>query len=203
MNQQTILFLVEKYNALHNKTPATCLKYHYQNNGVNVNVYFDAYDPRSLSLCLILACAREDGTQRSDYYFTPLNIRGTSIETRFLPSIPFSILKKILINSTLENFYETMETHIVSDSPRRINYPEDTFFTNTLQYQKTEYLPFLSHLRKRKMPEDTLDKLNASTDIPVSILRAIQRQGFTLVRTPDPAKRKTLTLILNNYNIQL
>ena len=35
------------------------------------------------------------------------------------------------------------------------------------------------------------------------ILRKIQQEGYTLVRTPDPEKRKELTLILKQIGIKL
>ena len=40
-------------------------------------------------------------------------------------------------------------------------------------------------------------------DITFDILRKIQQEGYTLVRTPDPEKRKELTLILKQIGIKL
>ena len=53
------------------------------------------------------------------------------------------------------------------------------------------------------MSDDALYKLNARADITFDILRKIQQEGYTLVRTPDPEKRKELTLILKQIGIKL
>ena len=53
------------------------------------------------------------------------------------------------------------------------------------------------------MSDDTLYKLNARADITFDILRKIQQEGYTLVRTLDPEKRKELTLILKQIGIKL
>lgn len=38
--------LVTLYQAIPKKTKAVCLKYRYLYNGVNVNIYFDAFDKK-------------------------------------------------------------------------------------------------------------------------------------------------------------
>ena len=53
------------------------------------------------------------------------------------------------------------------------------------------------------MTDDTLYKLNARADITLETLQKIQDEGYTLVRTADPEKRKELTLILQNIDIEL
>lgn len=83
-------------------------------------------------------------------------------------------------------------------------YNEDTYFVNTIKYAKSKLdLPFWWYLRKVPMSDDTLYKLNARADITFDILRKIQQEGYTLVRTPDPEKRKELTLILKQIGIKL
>lgn len=49
MKERTRIYLIERYNKILRKTTATCLKYYYICNGVNVNVYFDAYDKYSVA----------------------------------------------------------------------------------------------------------------------------------------------------------
>ena len=53
------------------------------------------------------------------------------------------------------------------------------------------------------MTKDTLYKLNARADITFDILRKIQQEGYTLVRTSDPEKRNELTIILDRVGIKL
>lgn len=60
-----------------------------------------------------------------------------------------------------------------------------------------------SALEDQEMSDDALYKLNARADITFDILRKIQQEGYTLVRTPDPEKRKELTLILKQIGIKL
>jgi len=202
MDEHTIRHLIGKYESLNNKTPTTCIKYHYAENGVDVNLYFDAYDRKSLSLSLILTCKDEYNNKRI-YYFTTINIRGTSLETKYLPKIQSLILDKITVGNTLDSFYQNMEKFILINNPRVINYSTDTIFTNTLKYQNPDELPFWQHLRKTKMTESTLNKLKARADISINTLRELQKKGFTLVRTADPMKRSELRIILNGSVIDL
>ena len=97
-----------------------------------------------------------------------------------------------------------MEKHLLEDKPYFNYYNEDTYFVNTIKYAKSKLdLPFWWYLRKVPMSDDTLYKLNARADITFDILRKIQQEGYTLVRTPDPEKRKELTLILKQIGIKL
>ena len=173
------------------------MKFHYLYNTVNVNVYFDAYDTKSVTLSIVLAVEKK-------YYYTSLNILNTGMETEYLSKIPSQILEKILVDNHLNVFYEDMESHLLNDKPYVNYYNEDTYFVNTIKYTKSKLdLPFWWYLRKIPMTDETLYKLNARADVSLDILRKIQKKGFTLVRTADPSKRKELTLILRQENIEL
>ena len=174
MKESTKLYLVNRYNRIPRKTKATCLKYHYLYNNVNVNVYFDAFETKSVALSIVLAADKK-------YYYTSLNI-----------------LKH------LDNFYENMEKHLLEDNPYVNYYNKDTYFVNTIKYAKSKLdLPFWWCLRKVPMSDDTLKKLNVRADITLETLQKIQHEGYTLVRTADPEKRKELTLILQQVGIEL
>lgn len=197
MKESTKDHLVNIYNKIPEKTKATCLKFYYQYNNVNVNVYFDAFDSQSVSLSIVLAAEK-------NYYYTPLNILNTGIITEYLSEIPPLILKKILVDNHLGDFYKNMEKHLLEDKPYFNYYNEDTYFVNTIKYAQNKLdLPFWWHLRKVPMTDDTLYKLNARADITFDILRKIQQEGYTLVRTSDPEKRKELTIILDHIGIKL
>ena len=87
MEKSTRTYLVNKYNRISQKTSATCLKYHYVYNTIHVNIYFDAWDRKSVSLSIVLA-----STEAKKYYYTPLNILNSTMRTEYLPKIPSQIL---------------------------------------------------------------------------------------------------------------
>ena len=197
MKIQTKEKLVSLYQAIPRKTQATCLKYYYTYKGVHVNIYFDAFDKISLSFCIILAVDKK-------FYFTPLNILKEGMDTEYLPKIPIEILHRILVDNKLDDFYKHMEDYILQNTPYTNYYSKDTIFTKTTAYQQGEIdLPFWQGVRKVRMTDETLIKLSHRADISTKLLRKIQRNGLTLVRTAKPERRRDLTLLLNEYNINL
>ncbi|GAA0084743.1 hypothetical protein UT300007_11820 [Clostridium sp. CTA-7] len=190
-------YLFNKYDELEYKKKLTSLKFYYKYNGVNINLYFDAYDVDSLSFSVILSY---DG----EYYFTSLNIMNNTIKTEYLVDIPSKMLGKILVNNKLEHFYFKMEEYILNNEPIKINYEKDKLFVNTIKYKKKGTdLPFWHHIRKVRMTDTTLNELSEHGDISRNILIQIQNQNLTLVRTGDPRKRNNLTMILGQYDIKL
>ena len=197
MKESTKVYLMNTYNSIPKKTKATCLKFYYQYNNVNVNVYFDAFDNQSVALSIVLVADKK-------YYYTPLNILNTGMTTEYLNKIPSQILEKILVENHLNDFYENIEKHLLEDKPYVNYYNRDKYFVNTIKYAKSKLdLPFWWYLRKIPMTDDTLYKLNARADITLETLQKIQHEGYTLVRTADPEKRKELTLMLQQIGIEL
>ncbi|HBG1231096.1 TPA: hypothetical protein KPG58_000976 [Clostridioides difficile] len=196
MKESVKNFLIEKYNELNHKASYTCLKYHYKYNSVNVNLYFDAYDLDSLSLYLILIYEKE-------YYYTPLNISDSNVKKEYLKKIPQKILERILVNNHLTEFYENMEEHILKNKYIVNSYLKDIIFVNTMKYIKKDSidLPFWDHIRRTRMQDTTLKKLMARTDISYEVLKAIQDNNSTLVRTDKISRRKKLTVILGEKDI--
>lgn len=189
--------LVALYQAIPKKTKAVCLKYHYIYNGVNVNIYFDAFDMKSLSFNIILVADKK-------FYLTPLNILKEGMDTEYLSDIPIEILRRILVDNTLGDFYRSMETHILQSSPYTNYYSKDTIFKNTVAFNKRNIdLPFWQGIKRVRMSDKTLVKLSHRADIPYDVLCEIQRNNLTLVRAADPERRRDLTLILNEQNINL
>ena len=196
MRQEVRDYLIEEYNNLEFRRQFTAIKYRFRYNNVDVNIYFDAYDDKAPSMSMILAYDRT-------YYYTSLNINNTEVQTEYLEKIPFAILNQILDeNYQLNSFFAEIEKHILENNKIVINYEKDTCFINTMKYSRSrEDLPFLQSLRKVKMPDDTLERLSETMGIDREILKKIQSEGFTIVRTDDIKKRKHLTAIIKNTDI--
>lgn len=189
--------LLDDYSQLKFKGNGTCVKYRYDYNGVTVNLYFDAFDLDSTSLTMILSTEKQ-------FYFTTLNSMNTRIRKEYLPKLPPVFLDKILVNNELDEFYKHMENKILEITPIPVSYKKDTIFINTTKFQKGDIdLPFWWHLRKAHMSDDTLESLSERADISRETLLKIQKQGFTLVRTDDIDKRRSLTIILGEHGISL
>jgi len=189
--------LLNDYSKLHFKGKGTCIKYRYDYNGVTVNLYFDAFDPDSNTLTMILSTAKQ-------FYFTTLNSMNTHIRKEYLPKLSPIFLNKLLVNNELDEFYTNMENKILEITPIPLSYKKDTIFINTTKFQKGDIdLPFWWYLRKVPMSDDTLEALSERADISRETLLKIQEQGFTLVRTDDINKRRNLTLILDEHGITL
>lgn len=97
MQESTKLFLINQYKRTCVPAKNSCLKYYYQFHNVHVNVYFDAFEEKSVSLSMILSA-------NGKYYYTPLNILNTGTSTQYLKKIPFQILEKILVDEHLTCF---------------------------------------------------------------------------------------------------
>lgn len=188
--------LIVEYDNLKFKKKYTALKYHFKYNNVDVNIFFDNYDISAPSMIMILAYNRK-------YYYTSLNIKNVAIRTEYLEAIPLDILKQLLDeNNHLDSFFKSVETHILSSDIYVINYEKDIFFANTMKYSRQRNdLPFLYSLRKTKMTNETLERLSETTGIDRAVLKKIQSEGFTIVRTDDVNKRKSLTAIIGNLTI--
>lgn len=185
------------YQNLSFKKKETCLKYFYKFNNVNVNVFFDAYDENSMTFSIILAYEK-------NYYFTPLNITNNKIRKEYLTQIPIQILSNILVENHLDDFFYSMEEHILTSNPVINFYNNEKIFVNTIAFNKKNIdLPFWHFIRRTRMTDDTLEELSERADISRHILKKIQNNGMTLVRTGDPRKRKKLTIILNEEGLEL
>ncbi len=200
MRLETKLKLLEKYNNLSNPINTTAIKYYFVYNGVNVNIYFDAYDSYNLSLSLVLALDKE-------YYYTSLNIDNNDIKVEYLENIPNNILIRILDeNNSLLMFFDNVEKHIMNTDSIIINYNSDKdIFARTLKYNNKERkdLPFIKTKKRANMTDKTFNNLRSTMGISIEALNAIRNQNMTLVRTSDPAKRKNITIILEELNIHL
>lgn len=198
MRQEVRDYLIVEYNKLELKSRFTALKFHFKHKNVNVNIYFDAYDDRVPSMCMILAYERK-------YYYTSLNIRNTGVQVEYLEKIPSVILKQIVDESNhLNAFFADIEDHILNDDKIVINYKRDVYFINTMKYSRLRKdLPFIHFLKKVKMGKNTLKQLSQTLGVEIEILKKIQSAGFTIVRTEDINKRKSLTAIIENCEISI
>lgn len=190
--------LENEYNELKFKSSTTAIKYHYTYNGINVNLYFDEYDKLNPSLSMVLAYEKK-------YYYTSLNVKDTNVTKEYLEKIPSCILERILnLDNKLDDFFNSIDEHILNYNYIVINYTKDTYFTNTMKFNRNRSdLPFLHTIRKVRMSDETLCKLYETMGIDRQTLIKIQAENLTLVRTDDPAKRKSLTAILEGIAIEI
>lgn len=200
MKESTRNRLIELYKGMIITDKSSCLLFRYQYNPadpVRVNLYFDAYDNKSTTSTLILIC-------NNHYYFKPLNILNTLNDVEYLEDIPSDILDRLLDEEdSLKSFFEKMETVLETKCPRATNY-DDTIFQNTKNWNRNDDdLPFWLTIRHTRMSDRTLKLLSEQADISTELLYEIQRRGFTLVRTDDYKKRKTLTFLLKKFKITL
>lgn len=197
MQRGVKITLIENYNKLSTKNEKTAIKYRFQYNGVYVNLYFDNYDVENPCLCMIL-------NYEKYYYYTSLNVNRPEVEKEYLIGIPSHILDKILNENKLDNFFEGIKKHILSSNFRTICYDNDKTFINTLKYNKNEdALPFLHYLKKIRMSDKNLYLLSKTMGLDENILIKIQLEGFTIVRTANPNKRKKLTALMQEKKIEI
>lgn len=188
--------LIANYKSLRYKNEKTAIKYHFQYNKVEVNLYFDNYDEDFPCFSMILKYEK-------DYYYTSLNIHRPEIEKEYLEGIQNSILERILDkNNQLDVFFGDVKNRIMNDKFFPIYYNNDTFFTNTLKNIKNDdEKPFLHHFRRRKMTNHTLELLARTSSIDKSILKKLQAEGFTIIRTADPNKRRSLNFEMERIRL--
>ena len=196
MNKLVQEKMLNDYSQLKFKGRGTCVKYRYDYNCVIVNLYFDAFDSDSYNLTMILSCEKQ-------FYFTTLNVMNTRIRKEYLPELPPVFFKHILVNNELDTFFEHIEEKILKITPIPVSYKKDIIFSQTIKKQEKINLPFLWHLRKAHMPDDTLERLHERANISRGVLLSIQKKGFTLVRTDDIEKRRSLKLILEEHGISI
>ena len=171
--------LLNDYSQLGFKGKSTCVKYRYDYNGVTVNLYFDAFDPDSNTLTMILSTEKQ-------FYFTTLNSMNTRIRKEYLPKLPSVFLNKILVNNELDEFYKHMENKILEIVPVPVSYKKDTIFINTTKFQKGDIdLPFWWYLRKVPMSDDTLNALSERADISRETLLEIQKAMLDFAEKSD------------------
>ena len=175
-----------------------CIKYSFDYKTVNVNLYFDMFDSKIKTLNLVLRYEK-------NYYFTTLNFSNIEIPTQYLRDVPPDILTKILDdNNSLASFFLCINEHVEINNPSIAKYTKDYTFLNALKHNKSEEnKPFLHHLRRTKMTEETFSLLRETMDIPASILNLINSNGITLVRTDKIEFRKEITAIMNEHGFKI
>lgn len=199
MSQSILNILRKKYQKHYrnNNNSQNCIKLHYQYNCINVNLYFDAYDINLPAAFMIL-------TDKKLYYITSLNVNHLEEKNQYIDEIPNQLLEKIKDkNNKLATFYDDMRKHIRNDEFRNTTY-NDIIFKNTVKYNKhEENNPFFYHLREVHMTSKQFNKLFSNLNISKETLIKVQKEGFTIVTTSDPSKRKDFYEELKNKGIQL
>ena len=138
--------MLNDYSKLTYKKETVCVKYRYEYKDVMVNLYFDAFDPKSYTLTMIMNTEKQ-------FYFTTLNIMNTRIRKEYLPKLSPVFLNKILVANELDDFYEHMEERILTIEPVIANYKKDkiNLILDTDTYNECDDQFALSYLIKSKM----------------------------------------------------
>ena len=206
MSEEVKACLEDRYSKLNkkdrNKYTAIKYQYNYKNSsktcGVDVALYFDAYDRHNPNLIMVL--------KASEYnYFTSLNVNGIQNHNQYLPNIPCDLLKQVKKDGVLKDFYDVMKSTILNQETKydSINYQDD----KNLNEAKKKFKcgdgceMFFHTLRKSKMSDEMYRLLKTNTCISQSIIDAIRKAGFTVVRTNDITKRKDIISGLKSHGI--
>lgn len=190
-----------------NSNKNDCLKISYKYNGVDVNLFFDSYDEKSLALSIILNYEKE-------CYFTPIDIKYFAYKNIFfLKDCPGAILCQIMsserkLNLFCKNMRERIENYIAKSKNQQINLKcdySDECFRESLGKSKNNICitPFLHHIRNTKMSKEQFIRLKDELIIDKETLIKLQREGKTIVTTNDPLKRKTLTMVLDEVGYKI
>lgn len=167
------------------------IKYRFQNNNVNIRIFYDEkFDDKQLFL--ILFC------DNNNYYFTSLNCIQVN-EKEYLKNLPFDILNKIKNEeNNLDDFFNSVNEHILNRDPERLDYTTDEDYGNILNQNNNDndLKMFFWHLRKKPMSKDYFDRLKKFTNYDVEDLKLIRKLGYTIVSTNDINKAKNFKLAL-------
>lgn len=192
MTEETIKKLVSDYERIA-VGQDSFVKYSFTFKGVNVRVYFDNFDNSMQTMMLVL-------TYGGVSFFTTRNMKNTYIE-----EIPKTILFRILENNSTAGFFKELEKHIMSSTPHQCNADDGELtaaMRNVPHEKRNVELPFLHYFRKQPMSDKTFHRLKAICNIDNDTLWAIKKRGFTIVRTDDISKRKTLAALLKENGIK-
>ena len=134
-----------------------------------------------------------------------MNADDTPSSVEYSHKIPDEILKLILVDNNLSDFYKEIEDHILNNEPNIIGrYSKDKIFENTMKYSKErEDLPFWKGIRHVRMSDKTLKSLNVTSNIKYDILKKKKKKNMTLVKTRFPEERKNIKIILKEVEIEL
>lgn len=190
--------LIKKYSQFTSRDTKDCIKLHYQYKGVSINLYFDYYEKLFTSSLVLI--------YENIYYYNSLNI-DTLINPNkkpYLDNLPPEIIHQIRDkNNKLQDFYDAMRQHLISENLEQTTYNDAIFQRGINAHRDNTRNPFLSHLRKTPMSETHLDFLNKNLNIPRKALKDLQKRGFTIVTTANLQERKSITLILQQEGIFL
>lgn len=89
-----------------------------------------------------------------------MNADDTPSSIEYSHKIPDEILKLILVDNNLSDFYKEIEDHILNNEPNIIGrYSKDKIFENTMKYSKErEDLPFWKGIRHVRMSDKNVKK---------------------------------------------
>lgn len=202
MENVVVKKLEDEYNALETKKKETCIKYYINyNNKINVNLYYDNYDINNPNIVMIIKFDK-------DFYFTNLSYRNNHFSNfiNFLDnkSSYYGLLIMLLDeNNKLDKFFDTIKNSIINNNKIITLYSKDKIFTKAMKnnHRINIDLPFIKTIKKANMTPKMYNRILETTGVSIDLLNRFRDAGYTFVRTDDPAKRSTITFLLNKYQI--
>ena len=206
MAKELVRHLKDEYSKLNKKSRNrfTALKYQYEYkkdktssscDSVGVSLYFDAYHRCIPNLIMVLKFPEQ-------YYVTSLNVHKIQNSKQYLLHMN-GLASQISGDNGLSDFFAKMTEKILTTKPKSINYKDDKDFNNAIKKSKrsSRHGIFFFALRKSKMSNKMYDSLKKTTAISLSIIDAIRKAGFTVVRTNEPTKKKDIISTLKSHGI--
>ncbi|TDL95543.1 hypothetical protein [Macrococcus carouselicus] len=195
INKDTIKKLIDDYKILQNPKTTTVNKYSGNYNNVRISIYFDAWDQANYNFQLLLVYEKQ-------YYLVNLRIIDANITSRFLPDLPVTLQRQIIVEGTLNAFYEQVE-HIINNNKRiTLNIERDTTYIKARKYSPCTGEMFLKGLTHKNMTSKMMIWIEKNTNIKKEDIEKVKRVRKTFVRTDDINLRKKIDIILRDNNIQ-
>lgn len=144
-----------------------------------------------------------------NYYFKPINLNSdqSDFDNKYLDSIKKDLLKSILVNGTLESFYNILRknlntSNLNKSNTKKISYLNDIELSMAVGFMKKNRIgkikPFFSHLAKRKMSLKQFQLVKKSLFISKEDLNIIRLKGFTIYTTYDIKRSKNFSKAFEN-----
>lgn len=168
------------------------IKFSYIFNGINVRCYYSRSINGLPSFQLVIF-------NGENYYFKPINLNSdqSDFDNKYLDSIQKVLLKSILVNGTLETFYNNLRKKLNSNNFEEISYLKDKELRKAVSLIKKSNIvkikPFFSHLAKRKMSIKQFELVQNSLFIPKEDLNSIRKKVLLYLQP----------MILNEQEISL
>ncbi|WP_251423742.1 hypothetical protein [Veillonella agrestimuris] len=192
--------LIEAYNQLETDDAKTAIKYHFEYNLVQVNLYFDNYDFKNPSLCIFLK-------YKEHSYFTTLKMNNTGGSNQYLDKLNSTIRHQIIDdNGKLLSFFECIDTHILERRFEKIYYGTDKSFNQAMNSKRkengNEEFSFIKGIKRGIMSDKMENWVLQNTSVNYGDIKLVKTKKYTFIRTNDITKRIKLDIIFENKGLR-